>query len=175
MPALLRSDLRYRSPQNPTYWVLYGLLKVCAAKLNIVLPQQLVKHVLFVPVEPRNASYVTGLCPHDALLCVTSASMIIDDLQLSRFWSCFYRWLCAINIVETFKHHPCIVPKATVDKSRRVLSVWEGQCHQMDENKLGANSCRKTSIFSIDIVNRIVSWSDFWGSSARLKDALKSY
>ena len=48
-----------------------------------------------------------------------------------------------------------IVTKATVDKSRRVLSVWEGQCHQMDENKLGANSCRKTSIFSIDIVNRI--------------------
>ena len=57
--------------------------------------------------------------------------------------------------VETFKHHSYIVPKATVDKSGLVLSVGGEQCHQMDENKQGANSGRKRSILSIDIVNRI--------------------
>ena len=71
-------------------------------------------------------------------------------------------------MVETFKHHSYIVLKATVDKSGLVLSVWGEQCHQMDENKLGANSGRKRSIFSIDIVNRICriifisSWSYSW-------------
>ena len=63
--------------------------------------------------------------------------------------------VCHIKIVETFKHHSYIVPKATVGKSGLVLSVWWEQCHQIDENKQGANSGRKRSIFSIDIVNRI--------------------
>ena len=59
--------------------------------------------------------------------------------------------------METFKHHPYIVPKATVGKSGLVLSVGGEQCHQMDENKQGANSGRKRSILSIfDIVNRII-------------------
>ena len=53
-----------------------GALKVSAAKLNTVLPQELVKHGLFDSVELRNASHVAGLGPHGALLCVTSASLI---------------------------------------------------------------------------------------------------
>ena len=56
--------------------MLYGALKVSAAKLNTVLTQELVKHGLFDSVEPRNASHVAGLGPHGALLCVTSASLI---------------------------------------------------------------------------------------------------
>ena len=60
-------------------------MKVSAAKLNTVLPQELVKHGLFDSVEPRNASHVAELCPHGALLCVTSASMITDDLQYPDF------------------------------------------------------------------------------------------
>ena len=55
-------------------------------------------------------------------------------------------WLCAIKIVETFKHHSYIIHKATVDKSEIVLCVWGEQCHQIDDNKLGANSCRKTLV-----------------------------
>ena len=40
---------------------------------------------------------------------------------------------------------------------RRYAYVGCGeQCHLMDENKQGANSGRKRSIVSIDIVNRIV-------------------
>ena len=58
--------------------------------------------------------------------------------------------------METFKHHFYIIHKATVDKSELVLSVWGEQCHQIDDNKLRANSGRKRSIFSIDIVNRII-------------------
>ena len=61
------------------------------------------------------------------------------------------------EIVETFKHHSYIVPKATVGKSGLVLSVWGEHCHQMDVNKQGANSGRKRSILSIDIVKRIAS------------------
>ena len=60
--------------------MLYGALKVSAAKLNTVLPQELVKHGLSDSVELRNASHVAGLGPH-GLLCVTSASMITDDPQ----------------------------------------------------------------------------------------------
>ena len=43
------------------------------------------------------------------------------------------------KIVETFKHRSYIVPKATVGKSGLVLSVCGEHCHQMDENKQGAN------------------------------------
>ena len=56
--------------------MLYGALEVYVAKLNTVLPQELVKHGLFDSVEPRNASHVAGLGPHGALLCATSASLI---------------------------------------------------------------------------------------------------
>ena len=51
--------------------------------------------------------------------------------------------IMCLKIVETLKHHSYIVPKATVGKSGLVLSVWGEQCHQMDENKQGANSGRK--------------------------------
>ena len=71
------------------------------------------------------------------------------------------------KIVETFKHHSYIVPKATVGKSGLVLSVWGEHCHQMDVNKQGANSGRKRSILSIDIVNRIFRDVDFKGRSER--------
>ena len=69
------------------------------------------------------------------------------------------------KIVETFKHHSYIVPKATVGKSGLVLSVWGEHCHQMDVNKQGANSGRKRSILSIDIVNRIRLSSKMPGTS----------
>ena len=71
--------------------------------------------------------------------------------------------------METFKHHSYIVPKATVGKSGLVLSVWGEQCHKIDENKQGANSGRKRSIFSIDIVNRIVRTTE---SERRASSAL---
>ena len=58
----------------------------------------------------------------------------------------FYRWLCVIKIVETFKHNFYTIHKATVDKFELVLSVGGERCHQINDNKLGANSGRKRSI-----------------------------
>ena len=76
--------------------------------------------------------------------------------------------------METFKHHFYIIHKATVDKSELVLSVWGEQCHQIDDNKLRANSGRKRSILGGDIVNRIIAellWS--WVRDALIKSKLQ--
>ena len=66
--------------------------------------------------------------------------------------SCLYRRLCAKVVVKTSSY---IVSQTTVDKSGLVLMVCicGEQCHLMDENKQGANSGRKRSILSIDMLS----------------------
>ena len=114
---------------------MYGALKVSAAKLNTVLPQELVKHGPFDSVEPRNASHVAGLGPHGALLCVTSASLITvtrNDPDVDKLFIPVV--VChnnGGNLQTPFLH--CSLARG----HRRQWYVGE-QCHQMDENKQGA-------------------------------------